>query len=339
MTYYPFGMEMPARTFSSPLYRYGFNGKEKDDEAKGSGAQFDYGFRIYDPRVSRFLSVDPLQVKYSDLTPYHFVAGNPVNFIDADGKDTIRFTRSTTFVPIKYGLGGEKYGGGYRTSFTANIIKAPGEDKFFYDVKNTTYQANGNPITGIVSKEFFPNSRGVDAKATGITYTNLGIGGEVADDDNRSLAKIASPELVNYLISKDPKKYEGLKSAQAFLALEKGIDEAHDVVTNIALLGEGSISLYKAGSVTRSLENLSSLRGATWEEAKSLIPEDWIKGPMKKGDGIKFVNPAKKGEQILLEKGWEGAKDPLHSGPYMKISRNGKIDRIPLAGNPTLKKK
>jgi len=31
-----------------------------------------------------------------------------------------------------------------------------------------------------------------------------------------------------------------------------------------------------------------------------------------------------------LEKGWPGAKDPLHAGPYMKISRNGKVERIPL---------
>ncbi len=89
--------------------------------------------------------------------------------------------------------------------------------------------------------------------------------------------------------------------------------------------------------VTRTLDDLSSLRGATWKEAKNLIPKGWTRGPLKKGKGIKFVNPNKKGEQILLEKGWPGAKDPLHAGPYMKISRNGKVTRIPLAGNPTLK--
>ncbi len=34
--YYPFGMVMPNRTFSSESYRYGFQGQEKDDEVKGS---------------------------------------------------------------------------------------------------------------------------------------------------------------------------------------------------------------------------------------------------------------------------------------------------------------
>lgn len=58
---------------------------------------------------------------------------------------------------------------------------------------------------------------------------------------------------------------------------------------------------------------------------------------MKKGEGIKFSNPNKRGEMILLEKGWPGATDPLHAGPYMRISRDGQIIRIPLEGNPTLK--
>ncbi len=43
------------------VYRYGFNGKESDDEIKGEGNQQDYGMRIYDTRLGRFLSVDPLE--------------------------------------------------------------------------------------------------------------------------------------------------------------------------------------------------------------------------------------------------------------------------------------
>jgi hypothetical protein len=33
---YSFGMSMPARSFQSEHYRYGFNGKEKDAEGMGS---------------------------------------------------------------------------------------------------------------------------------------------------------------------------------------------------------------------------------------------------------------------------------------------------------------
>jgi hypothetical protein len=88
--------------------------------------------------------------------------------------------------------------------------------------------------------------------------------------------------------------------------------------------------------ISRSLNDVSSLEGASWHEVESLIPKNWIKGPLNKGEGIKFINPAKRGEQILLEKGWPDHKDLLHRGPYMKISRDGRIIRIPLEGNPTM---
>lgn len=76
---------MPGRSFSTPSYRYGFNGKEKDDEAQGSGNQYDYGFRIYNPRLARFLSVDPLTKSYPMLTPYQFASNSPILNLDLDG--------------------------------------------------------------------------------------------------------------------------------------------------------------------------------------------------------------------------------------------------------------
>ncbi|MES2649395.1 MAG: RHS repeat-associated core domain-containing protein [Bacteroidota bacterium] len=83
--YYPFGMQMPGRSSSSESYRYGFNGKENDIEIKGAGNQQDYGMRIYDPRLGRFLSVDPLTSKYAMLTPYQFASNRPIDGIDLDG--------------------------------------------------------------------------------------------------------------------------------------------------------------------------------------------------------------------------------------------------------------
>ena len=70
-------MLMPGRTMSlSNGYRYGFNGKENDNGVSGQGNQYDYGFRIYNPRIGRFLSVDPLTQTYPYYTPYQF-AGKP----------------------------------------------------------------------------------------------------------------------------------------------------------------------------------------------------------------------------------------------------------------------
>ncbi len=87
--YYPFGMLMSERSFSSPAYRYGFNGKEKTDEINGEGNDYDFGARIYESRLGRWLSLDPLQKKYPSLSPYNYCANSPIFFIDPDGKKII----------------------------------------------------------------------------------------------------------------------------------------------------------------------------------------------------------------------------------------------------------
>ncbi|MEM1407359.1 MAG: RHS repeat-associated core domain-containing protein, partial [Bacteroidota bacterium] len=48
-------------------------------------AHYDYGFRIYNPALGRFLSVDPLTATYPMLTPYQFASNTPIQAIDLDG--------------------------------------------------------------------------------------------------------------------------------------------------------------------------------------------------------------------------------------------------------------
>jgi len=79
-------------------YRYGFNGKENDNEVKGSGNQQDYGFRIYDPRLGRFLSVDPLSGSYPWNSVYAYAENDPISFNDLDGLEQPS-TRSTVSLP------------------------------------------------------------------------------------------------------------------------------------------------------------------------------------------------------------------------------------------------
>ena len=72
-------------------YRYGFNGKEKDDEVKGEGNELDYGMRIQDTRSGRFLSVDPLTRSYPMLTPYQFASNSPILSVDLDGAESVEY--------------------------------------------------------------------------------------------------------------------------------------------------------------------------------------------------------------------------------------------------------
>jgi len=80
---------MPGRQFNANSYKYGFNGKEKDDEIKGAGNSLDFGARIYDSRLRRWLAVDPLQSKYPNQSPYNYCSNDPIVFIDPDGMEVI----------------------------------------------------------------------------------------------------------------------------------------------------------------------------------------------------------------------------------------------------------
>jgi RHS repeat-associated protein len=85
--YYPFGMGMVDRRWSLSGYRYGFNGKENDNEVKGEGNEQDYGMRVYDPRIGRFLSEDPLIKQFPHYTPYQFSGNTPIQAVDLDGAE------------------------------------------------------------------------------------------------------------------------------------------------------------------------------------------------------------------------------------------------------------
>jgi RHS repeat-associated protein len=69
-------------------YSYGFNGKEKLDELHDNSADsYDFGARILDVRLGRWLSVDKLELKYPAWSPYNFVKNMPIIAIDPDGND------------------------------------------------------------------------------------------------------------------------------------------------------------------------------------------------------------------------------------------------------------
>ncbi|HEX8331950.1 MAG TPA: RHS repeat-associated core domain-containing protein [Segetibacter sp.] len=86
--YYPFGMVMPGRKFNiGGAYRYGFNGKENDNEIKGEGNPQDYGLRTYDPRIGKFLIVDPLTMDFPWNSTYAFAENDEIRNVDLDGAE------------------------------------------------------------------------------------------------------------------------------------------------------------------------------------------------------------------------------------------------------------
>ncbi len=99
---------LPTYYSSSSLAfcRFGFNGQEKDNEVKGIGNSFSFKYRIYDSRLGKFLSVDPLSKEYPWNSSYAFAENCPISGIDLEGaeylnKDEARVEFSRGVLKIK----------------------------------------------------------------------------------------------------------------------------------------------------------------------------------------------------------------------------------------------
>ncbi|AZA84674.1 hypothetical protein C1637_07500 [Chryseobacterium lactis] len=82
--YYPFGLNHTGgnginNSKFGGLYSYKYNGKELQETGL-----FDYGWRQYMPDLGRWNGLDQLAESYSSLSPYAYVANNPVSLTDPD---------------------------------------------------------------------------------------------------------------------------------------------------------------------------------------------------------------------------------------------------------------
>ncbi|MFZ1611249.1 MAG: RHS repeat-associated core domain-containing protein [Chitinophagales bacterium] len=80
-------MLTPGRNWSAGSeYRFGFNGKESDSETYGEGNIYDYGARIYDARLGRWMSVDPQTRLQPEWSPFKAFKDNPIIYKDPNGE-------------------------------------------------------------------------------------------------------------------------------------------------------------------------------------------------------------------------------------------------------------
>ncbi len=170
---------MPGRQFASNAYRYGFNGKEKVDEIGVEGGDLDFGARIYDSRIGRWLSLDPHAGKYAGLTPLCFSFNNPIIFNDPDGKDG-RLT-------IDYE---------HHTVTLETTVFVYGADKVDYDKVINSYNQNISNLNTIYNVEKGNANWTVSVKVNYVFNKDLnqelqamGIGANQGPHDNTEKAK------------------------------------------------------------------------------------------------------------------------------------------------------
>lgn len=124
-------------------YRYGYNGKEKDDE-NFVGA-YDFGARIYNPLTGTFHSLDPRKNEFPYLSPYIYGANNPILYLDEDGEGPITYGVHYFFVT----LGGKTGIGKVNSSYVLEsgiAYDAAGVTK--YETVSKTHKNPGNLVFG-----------------------------------------------------------------------------------------------------------------------------------------------------------------------------------------------
>ncbi len=135
--YYPFGgvIDNGVRR-GVDVQNHLCNGK-KLDRMHGLNL-YDYSARQYDAAIGQFTSMDPLCEKYYHISPYAYCAGNPVKYVDPDGKAIkIRYVdtkgRVQHFVFRDTGQKGYVKVPKSRNNFVKNVVGA-----YFYNKRNFT---------------------------------------------------------------------------------------------------------------------------------------------------------------------------------------------------------
>lgn len=151
---------MPGRSYQPATpYKYGFNGKENDREVVGTGSGTqDYGMRIYNPSLGKFLSVDPLQKDFAWNSSYAFAENDVIRAVDLDGKEK------------------------------RIIVKVRDDAGKIVAMKITTNIANGNVVNQFINQRNPDGTNQQIQNSDGSTYNNEGV--VVLDYDSRGIVTV-----------------------------------------------------------------------------------------------------------------------------------------------------
>ena len=252
LDYLPFGQVMPNR-HSQQNYDFGFNGKIIDDEVKGEFNSYDFGARMYDPRIGRFFSKDPKEKEYPWQSTYVFAANNPIQLIDLNGEgpsDPVKHTvkKGETLTSIS-----KKCGVSVNDLVKLNNLKDPNKIQIGQVLKiNPEVDFSNNPEGGYRN---YANSKGVNIETDYIARIGLefvtGRGKEntiiVGGEALESVKNMESVKDLTYIAYKTLAREDRLKPGETFVGsyspgslsswTKRAVKGEEDIFSPIHILG------------------------------------------------------------------------------------------------------
>ena len=322
-------MLMPHRSYASTAnYRFGFNGKENDNEAKGLGNEQDYGMRIYDPRIGKFLSTDPLFKSYPELSYYQFASNSPISGVDQDGLEWELSTtnnnlknKSTTLVPSS------------KIVTTPSKNQAAGLNLGFLKLSKQSYDNTTWWIPTTKSSGFINNSvtSAWNQNVSGLEFTS-----QMLTKKGRNQFKAS---LLNTLVKASYWMEETSLVDKFDYVYTNAAEKASDVNTyedfsgaillgaaTEGILGPGSSTLSKSVYYTR-LERLQIFYRKLEESVGASTADDAIKLINKTLDGVEDIYSGVKKQSGIPKQG-DGRMYGILDEKYITRHKDGSITAI-----------